>query len=101
MATMNSIHYEQAGPDDGPVVLCVHGFLMGGDLWAGLGERLAAQGIRPILPTWPMGAHRTPLPGTDLTPRGMAALTARFMEALDLRDVTLVGNDSGGAISQV
>jgi hypothetical protein len=31
----------------------------------------------------------------DLSPRGIAHLEADFLEVLDLRDVTLVGNDSG------
>jgi len=38
---------------------------------------------------------------TDLSPRGIARIVADFMEALDLRDVTLVGNDTGGAICQI
>ncbi len=39
--------------------------------------------------------------GTDLSPKGIAQIVADFMEALDLRDVTLVGNDTGGAICQI
>jgi pimeloyl-ACP methyl ester carboxylesterase len=39
--------------------------------------------------------------GTDLAPPRMAALVAAFLDALDLRDVVLVGNDSGGAVSQI
>jgi pimeloyl-ACP methyl ester carboxylesterase len=31
----------------------------------------------------------------DLSPRAIARLEAQVLEALDLRDVTLVGNDSG------
>ena len=40
-------------------------------------------------------------PDADLTPYGVAATIAAFLEALDLDDVTIVGNDSGGAMSQV
>ena len=40
-------------------------------------------------------------PEADLTPYGIAATIADFLEALDLEDVTIVGNDSGGAMSQV
>ena len=40
-------------------------------------------------------------PDADLTPYGIAATIASFLEALDLEDVTIVGNDSGGAMSQV
>jgi pimeloyl-ACP methyl ester carboxylesterase len=39
--------------------------------------------------------------GADLTPPGVARLLADFLAALDLRDVTLVGNDTGGAICQI
>ena len=40
-------------------------------------------------------------PDADLSPPGIAATIAGFLEALDLEDVTIVGNDSGGAMSQV
>jgi pimeloyl-ACP methyl ester carboxylesterase len=97
-----TIHYEEAGPAHGRPLVFVHGYLMGGDLWAGLAERLAERGLRAIMPTWPLGAHREPMrPGADLTPRGVAAIIAGFLEALGLEDVVLVGNDTGGALCQV
>jgi pimeloyl-ACP methyl ester carboxylesterase len=97
-----TIHYAEAGPSDGRPVVLIHGYLMAGDLWAGLGERLAASGLRAIMPTWPLGAHPEPMkPGADLTPRGVAAIVAGFLDALDLRDVVLAGNDTGGAIAQI
>jgi pimeloyl-ACP methyl ester carboxylesterase len=97
-----TIHYEQAGPADGRPLVFVHGYLMGGDLWADLAARLAERGLRAIMPTWPLGAHREPMrPGADLTPRGVAAIIAGFLEALELEDVVLVGNDTGGALCQV
>jgi pimeloyl-ACP methyl ester carboxylesterase len=37
----------------------------------------------------------------DLSPLGIAALVAEFLDALDLRDVTLVGNDTGGVLVQL
>jgi pimeloyl-ACP methyl ester carboxylesterase len=95
-----TIHYDEVG--SGRPVVCVHGYLMGGDLWSELGSRLASRGLRCIMPTWPLGAHPSAMkPGTDLTPRGVAVIIADFLEALDLRDVVLVGNDTGGALSQV
>ena len=36
-----SIHYTEAGPADGPVVVCVHGYLMAGSLFDQLAARLA------------------------------------------------------------
>jgi pimeloyl-ACP methyl ester carboxylesterase len=97
-----TIHYQEAGPAEGRPIVFVHGYLMGGDLWADLAQRLADRGLRAIMPTWPLGAHSEPMkPDADLTPRGLAAIVAGFLEALDLRDVVLTGNDTGGAICQI
>jgi len=96
-----TIHYDEAGPPDGRPVVCVHGYLMAGDLFAGLAERLAARGLRTVMPTWPMGAHPEPMrPQADLSPAGMAALVAELIDVLGLKDAVLLGNDSGGAICQ-
>lgn len=97
------IHYRVAGPPDGersPVVF-LHGLLVNGELWTGVGEALAARGVRSYAPDLPLGAHPIALdPHADLSPRGVARLVVAFLEALDLTDVTLVGNDTGGALCQ-
>jgi pimeloyl-ACP methyl ester carboxylesterase len=55
-----------------------------------------------IVPDLPLGGHAVAMDrDADLTPRGVARMVADLMEALDLRDVTLVGNDTGGAICQI
>ena len=57
---------------------------------------------RCLAPDWPIGAQQIAMnPDADLSPPGIAATIASFLEALDLEDVTIVGNDSGGAMSQV
>jgi len=40
-------------------------------------------------------------PDADLSLPGIARLVAEFMDRLDLTDVTLVGNDTGGALVQL
>ncbi len=40
-------------------------------------------------------------PDADLSPTGAAQIIDEFLEALDLSEVTLVANDSGGAVSQI
>jgi pimeloyl-ACP methyl ester carboxylesterase len=99
-----TIHYRAAGPDDdgdAPPVVFVHGFLVDHDLWTGVADRLAAEGIRSYAPDLPLGSHPIALSDeADQSPRGVAQLVIDFLAALDLRDVTLVGSDTGGAICQ-
>jgi pimeloyl-ACP methyl ester carboxylesterase len=95
-----TIEYEDRGT--GRPVVCVHGYLMGGDLWDELAERLAARGYRVLTPTWPLGAHRVPLAdGADAGVLAQVRRIAGFLAALDLDDVVLVGNDTGGALCQL
>ena len=93
-----TIRYRDVG--DGPSLVFVHGALVDGRLWEPVVDRL--EGHRCIVPDLPLGSHRTPLrPDADLTPTGLAQLIADFLGALDLEDVTLVGNDTGGALCQL
>lgn len=97
-----TIHFEEFGPKDGRPVVFVHGYMMGGHMWRPLSARLAERGLRCIVPTWPLGAHPEPLrPGADRTIRGVAGIVADTLAALDLQDVVLVGNDTGGVVTQL
>jgi pimeloyl-ACP methyl ester carboxylesterase len=96
------IHYESRGPDSGRPVVFVHGYAMGGSLWEPLAAHLAEQGFRCLLPTWPLGAHPEPLhPGAPSDLPTVARTVADVLETLDLHDVVLVGNDTGGLVSQL
>jgi pimeloyl-ACP methyl ester carboxylesterase len=93
------LRYREAG--DGPPVVFVHGFLTNSILWAEVAPGVAEAGFRCLLPDWPVGSHQVPMPSADLTPRGVAALMADFLDRLDLRSVTIVANDTGGALTQL
>jgi len=102
--TLNAgtIHYEKSGPTTGRPVVFVHGYMMSSSLWGPLSERLAESEFACYAPTWPLGAHTVPMrPGSELTMESVAAMVAEFLEALDLHDAILIGNDTGGAISQI
>ncbi|WP_181777369.1 alpha/beta fold hydrolase [Amycolatopsis pittospori] len=93
------LRYHETGT--GPTLVFVHGYLVNANLWRAL-VPLLSPAFRCITPDWPLGAHLVPMrPDADLTPPGMAAVIGQFLDALDLVDVTLVGNDSGGAYSQI
>ena len=97
-----TIHYEAAGPQNGRPIVFVHGYMMGSQLWRRVTERLGDRGLRCIAPTWPLGAHPEPLrKGADRTITGVAGMVAETLAALDLDDVVLVGNDTGGVVTQL
>jgi pimeloyl-ACP methyl ester carboxylesterase len=86
---------------NGPTLVFVHGLLVNANLWRKLVERLAPD-FRCVVLDLPLGSHNLPLAtGTAGGPPEVAALIADAIEALDLDDVTLIGNDSGGALSQI
>ena len=88
------IEYEDTG-GSGPIVVLLHGLAMDGSLWRHVVRELRVD-HRCVVPTLPLGGHRRPMRAhADLSPRGIARLETEFLEALDLREVTLVGNDSG------
>jgi pimeloyl-ACP methyl ester carboxylesterase len=93
------VRYHDAG--SGPVIVFVHGYLVNANVWRKLVPLLADR-YRCITPDWPLGSHPVPVRrDADLTPPGVARIVADLLEALDLDDVTLFGNDSGGAYSQL
>lgn len=94
-----TLRYHEHG--SGPPVVLVHGLLVNASLWHEVVPPLARH-FRVVAPELPFGSHPEPVrPDTDLSPSGLAALVAEFLAALNLTDVTLVGNDTGGAICQV
>lgn len=94
------LDYEDTG-GDGPVVVLLHGFLMDPSLWDDVIADLARD-HRCLAPTLPLGAHRRAMhTNADLSLRAISRLVAEFLDRLDLHDVTLVGNDTGGALVQL
>ncbi len=93
-----TVRYREIG--EGEPVVFVHGLLVHGGLWGGVVPRLSGS-FRCIVPDWPLGAHGVAMEaGADLSFGGMTRIVVEFLDALGLRGVTLVGNDTGGAICQ-
>jgi pimeloyl-ACP methyl ester carboxylesterase len=94
-----TIRYREDGT--GEPLLFVHGVVVNGDLWRKVVPRLSKD-FRCIVPDWPLGSHEIPMSAdADLSPPGLARLVVDFMDALGLETVTLVGNDTGGAVCQM
>ena len=94
-----TVAYSETGPQDAPAIVFVHGAFVDGTLWRKVVPLLEGS-YRCVVPDLPLGSHVTPMhPDADLSPPGLAKLIADFVEAVGLEDVTLVGNDTGGALS--
>ena len=93
------LEYFECG--EGPTIVFAHGWLANANLWRKVVDALAPR-FRCIVLDLPLGSHRIPMPpDADLSPTGCGELVAAALDRLDLHDVTLVGNDSGGAYSQI
>jgi pimeloyl-ACP methyl ester carboxylesterase len=98
--SQGTVRYTDTG-GEGLVVVLVHGAFVSGSLWRDVVGPLSEH-ARVVVPELPLGSHEVPLrPDADLTPPGVARLIADFLAALDLREVTLVGNNTGGAMCQL
>jgi len=94
-----TVTYRERGTGE-PIVF-VHGALVNADLWRKVVPGLSKD-FRCIAPDWPLGSHSPAMNASaDLSPIGNARLIADFLEALGLEHVTLVANDTGGALCQL
>jgi pimeloyl-ACP methyl ester carboxylesterase len=91
-----TLEYSDTG-GGGPSLVFLSGLFVGGSLWRHVIADLRRD-YRCVVPEMPLGAHRIAMnPAADLSARGLAALVEEFLQALDLRTVTLIGCDWGGA----
>jgi pimeloyl-ACP methyl ester carboxylesterase len=98
---LNAGHLDYFDRGDGPVLMFAHGWLANANLWRNVVDSLANR-FRCITLDLPLGSHRRAMSvDANLSPIGCGELIADMLARIDLDDVTLVGNDSGGAYSQI
>ncbi|GAA4609198.1 pimeloyl-ACP methyl ester carboxylesterase [Actinoplanes octamycinicus] len=91
-----TVDFDDTG-GDGPTLVFLTGIFVGVTLWRHVIADLRAD-HRCVALELPLGAHRRPMnPDADLSSPGLTRLVAEFLDRLDLRDVTLIGCDWGGA----
>src|SRR5690606_345470 len=89
------LYYKDWGPKDGPVVAFSHGWPLSSDSWEAQMLFLADHGFRVVAhDRRGHGRSSQPWDGNDMD--HYADDLAAVIEALDLRDVTLVGFSTGG-----
>lgn len=94
-----TVRYSDQGT--GPALVFIHGLLANRQVWSSVISHLHPH-FRCLALDLPLGAHEIPLQANvDLSPSGVARLIADFLAVLDLHEVTLIGNDTGGALCQL
>ncbi|MCR1571194.1 alpha/beta hydrolase, partial [Stenotrophomonas sp.] len=89
------IYFKDWGPKDGPVVTFSHGWPLSSDSWESQMIFLASQGYRVVAhDRRGHGRSSQPWEGNDMD--HYADDLAAVIQALDLKDVTLVGFSTGG-----
>src|SRR5262245_42784319 len=93
-----TIAYVEQG--QGPVALFVHGVLLNGHLWR---HQLASlSDIRRCIALDLLAHGDTEIAATqDVSATANARMLGEFLDALQVDQVDLVGNDSGGGIAQI
>jgi non-heme chloroperoxidase len=88
-----TIYYKDWG--QGPVVTFSHGWPLNSDMWDGQMMLLAERGFRCVAhDRRGHGRSSQPWSGNDMD--GYADDLATLIEALDLRDITMIGHSTGG-----
>ena len=93
------MHYVEAGPSDAPPVLLMHGEPTWSYLYRHMIPRIAAAGLRAIAPDL-IGFGRSDKPAStaDYSSAAHVGWVRRWVEALDLRGATMVGQDWGSLV---
>ena len=93
------VSYVDTGGPGRPVLL-VHGVGSSSYLWRNVIARLDGE-RRCVSFDLPLHGYTPAAPGQDFTLSGLARFIAGCCDALDLTDIDLVANDTGGAVSQI
>ena len=94
---LGEIGYAELG--EGPPAVFVHGLFVSSYLWRDVIEQVSSE-RRCIAYDLPAHGFSPPNPDLDLSLGGLASHLEALCDALDLRDIDLVANDTGGAIAQ-
>ena len=105
MTALNELHYltangirfayHQLGPQDGPLVLCLHGFPDTAQSYAQLLPQLAAAGYRAVAPYMRGYAPSGLAADGDYSTRALGQDVLALIDALGARDAAVIGHDWG------
>jgi len=93
------VHYQEAGPIDGPPVVLIHGFTASNFVWNDVLLPIAECGFRVIAPDLVGFGFSGKPKESEYTIDSQARVIVGLMRSLGLKSATLVGSSYGGAVA--
>lgn len=93
------IHYQEAGDEDAPTIILIHGFISSNLIWSNTLRPLANAGFRVIAPDLPGYGYSDKPAAASYTIEEQARAVKRLMDRLGIGHATIVGASYGGAIA--
>ena len=93
------IHYQEAGDEEAPPILLIHGFISSTLIWDEVFLPLAAAGFRVIAPDLPGYGYSDKPRHAEYTIESQARAVVGLMDRLGIEKAALVGASYGGAIA--
>jgi pimeloyl-ACP methyl ester carboxylesterase len=93
------IHYQEAGNEQAPALILIHGFISSNLVWSDVFLPLAAAGYRVIAPDLPGYGYSDKPSDGRYTINAQAHAVLRLMDRLGIEKATIVGASYGGAIA--
>ena len=93
------IHYQEAGDEDAPAMILIHGFISSNLIWSNTLLPLANAGFRVIAPDLAGYGYSDKPKDASYTIDAQAHAVKRLMDRLGIESATIVGASYGGAVA--
>jgi 4,5:9,10-diseco-3-hydroxy-5,9,17-trioxoandrosta-1(10),2-diene-4-oate hydrolase len=93
------IHYQEAGDENAPAVILIHGFISSNLIWSGVLLALAGAGFRVIAPDLPGYGYSDKPVDAQYTIAEQARAMIGLMDRLGIEKAIIAGASYGGAIA--
>jgi len=93
------VHYQEAGDEQAPPIILIHGFISSNLIWSHVLLPLARQGFRVIAPDLPGYGYSDKPADARYTIAEQARFVAGFMDGLGIKKAIVVGASYGGAVA--
>src|SRR5215831_5293406 len=93
------VHYQEAGDEQAPPIILIHGFISSNLVWSSVLLPLARKGFRVIAPDLPGYGYSDKPADARYTIAEQARAVIGLMDAMGIESATVVGASYGGAIA--